>query len=418
MAPDRPEVIALLTDSKEHPEDDTPRLILADWLEERDDPRGSFLRAQVEAARRPEGDPERQRYEAEAAALLHRHEIAWLGPLRPRLLGWEFARGLIHARAMSAELAVGAILDTIGTETLAWVDGLRLFEAGPSLPTLARAGLLDGIRVLNLMYNRLGDAVLRTWLATGPLPLLQELDLFSNGLGPAAVHTLAGTDNLSGLRRLILGDNPLGEWALFDLARARRMPCLETLQLERVGPLRAGVRPPNGASNLPALRELDLPDNELTAEDLEVILRWYPFPPLRRLRLRNPRLGDSAALALIEAGERVGRLESLSMPGCGLSDATAEALASCPHLASVRTLVLDGNQLSMAGLLALLSSPYLTGLRELSAQDMQIHVHGNLESLLAAPGLARLDYLACFSIRYDSLASMAIRARVPTLVLE
>jgi len=30
-----------------HPEDDTPRLIYADWLEERGDPRSEFIRVQM-----------------------------------------------------------------------------------------------------------------------------------------------------------------------------------------------------------------------------------------------------------------------------------------------------------------------------------------------------------------------------------
>ena len=39
-----PEVLAFLADCKENPMDDTPRLVLADWLEEQGDPRGEFLR--------------------------------------------------------------------------------------------------------------------------------------------------------------------------------------------------------------------------------------------------------------------------------------------------------------------------------------------------------------------------------------
>src|SRR5438874_1642322 len=35
----------------ESPDDDDHRLIFADWLEERDDPRGEFIRVQVERAR-------------------------------------------------------------------------------------------------------------------------------------------------------------------------------------------------------------------------------------------------------------------------------------------------------------------------------------------------------------------------------
>ena len=40
----------------ENPDDDTPRLIYADWLEERGDPRGEFIRVQCELANMTEED--------------------------------------------------------------------------------------------------------------------------------------------------------------------------------------------------------------------------------------------------------------------------------------------------------------------------------------------------------------------------
>jgi uncharacterized protein (TIGR02996 family) len=36
LPPPRPELIALLDAVKDHPYDDTPRLVLADWLDEQD----------------------------------------------------------------------------------------------------------------------------------------------------------------------------------------------------------------------------------------------------------------------------------------------------------------------------------------------------------------------------------------------
>ncbi len=42
---------AFLRAVTENPEDDTPRLIFADWLDDHDDPRGSFIRVQCELAR-------------------------------------------------------------------------------------------------------------------------------------------------------------------------------------------------------------------------------------------------------------------------------------------------------------------------------------------------------------------------------
>jgi uncharacterized protein (TIGR02996 family) len=41
---------AFLADIRDHPDDDTPRLIYADWLEERGDIRAEFLRVQVRLA--------------------------------------------------------------------------------------------------------------------------------------------------------------------------------------------------------------------------------------------------------------------------------------------------------------------------------------------------------------------------------
>jgi uncharacterized protein (TIGR02996 family) len=41
----------------ENPEDDALRLIFADWLDERDDPRAAFIRTQCQLARLPPGDP-------------------------------------------------------------------------------------------------------------------------------------------------------------------------------------------------------------------------------------------------------------------------------------------------------------------------------------------------------------------------
>jgi uncharacterized protein (TIGR02996 family) len=53
---------AFLADILAHPDDDTPRLVYADWLAEHGDPdRAAFIRTQIEAHRSPEFD--RRRYE-------------------------------------------------------------------------------------------------------------------------------------------------------------------------------------------------------------------------------------------------------------------------------------------------------------------------------------------------------------------
>lgn len=411
--PDRPEVIALLSDCKENPEDDTPRLVLADWLEERDDLRGSFLRAQVLAARLPQPSPERAARDSEAARLLIAHEIAWLGRLRPHLEGWEFARGLVRARARPAPLLDAGAL--VGSELLAWVEEFRLFDAANLLARAAQSGVFDGVRALHLQYNRLGDAALSAWLTGTPHAGLQELDLFSNDLTAASLGPLARV-NLPHLRRLNLGDNPLGAGVLATLAAGDRPTLLDTLQLERVG-LRDPLLPQRPGAALARVQALDLSDNELAPGGLESILTRCGLPPLRQLKLRSSRLGDDVARVLVGLPDQVARLEWLSLPGCGLTDAGVEVLAACPHLAHVRTLILDGNQMTALGAGRVLHSPHLTGLRDLSLQDMRFALLSDA-NLLDAPRLAQLTSLGCGRWRTEMDLLARLRKRYPGLTLE
>jgi uncharacterized protein (TIGR02996 family) len=81
------------------PDDDTPRLVYADWLEERGQPdRGEFIRVQCALARLPHGDPRRLVLEARERALLA-HQDQWLGRLNSPLLHWRFHRGFVEGFA-------------------------------------------------------------------------------------------------------------------------------------------------------------------------------------------------------------------------------------------------------------------------------------------------------------------------------
>src|SRR5438105_1761734 len=79
-----PQVVALLLSAKEAPEDDAPRLILADWLEDHGEPdRAEFIRAQLRLA---PGSPELEAAAARtlkqrSARLLQENGGCWLGPL-------------------------------------------------------------------------------------------------------------------------------------------------------------------------------------------------------------------------------------------------------------------------------------------------------------------------------------------------
>src|SRR5262245_41290558 len=86
VRPAHPQGEALLNAVLDAPDDDAPRLIYADWLEENGDPdRAEFIRLQVERARLPRHDPVRWRPGERERALEEAHRKEWLEALPPPL---------------------------------------------------------------------------------------------------------------------------------------------------------------------------------------------------------------------------------------------------------------------------------------------------------------------------------------------
>src|SRR5688572_26137162 len=93
------EVEGLLDAIRERPDEDLPRLALADWCMEQPDPavqaRGEFIQLRCRAASLPPGDPSRPELELRARLLRSQHEEKWLGEIARNCDGWDFDRGLV-----------------------------------------------------------------------------------------------------------------------------------------------------------------------------------------------------------------------------------------------------------------------------------------------------------------------------------
>src|SRR5438105_15368274 len=90
---------AFLNDIIANPDEDGPRLVFADWLDDNGDPaRAEFIRLQCERARLPPDDPRSLDLELRVGELLGAHEPRWRAPL-PKLPGitWGgFERGFVN----------------------------------------------------------------------------------------------------------------------------------------------------------------------------------------------------------------------------------------------------------------------------------------------------------------------------------
>src|SRR5439155_17436977 len=97
IQPPRPEVRVFLEDIRQHPDDEAPRLILADWLDdygdETDRGRAELIRVQCALAR-PGRSPSPLRLREHE--LLLRHAEDWLGPLARMVEDYCFDRGMLR----------------------------------------------------------------------------------------------------------------------------------------------------------------------------------------------------------------------------------------------------------------------------------------------------------------------------------
>ena len=230
----RPEVLAFLQQVREDPADDSPRLVLADWLQDRGDPRGEFVHLRVVGARLAEDDPQRDWLARRERQLLGRHLFDWLGPFIDHVKGggWEFARGLVQLEARAEKFLTPEVASLSATETGAWVDGLRLEEMTPRLVArLARFPLLGVLTTLDLSGNRLRGTALETLAGSRLLAHVGVLRLAGNRVGPQGARALAECPHLGRLTALDLTRNTVGDAGAEALAGSAHLARLTTLHV-------------------------------------------------------------------------------------------------------------------------------------------------------------------------------------------
>jgi uncharacterized protein (TIGR02996 family) len=313
---------AFLQDIKDHPDDDTPRLIFADWLEEHGQPeRAALIRVQVERARLPEADPRQRQLAAEEQQLLREHGDAWLGPLRLLADRWEFRRGLLHLDVNTWRFRDPRVTESHADEFL-WVERLHLRGLDSrSVARFTEPSFLAHFRQLDLSEGLIFKEGALVLAHSPALAGLSLLGLGGNAIEDAGLAVLAASPHLAGLRVLQLWGNRLGDVAAHTLARSPHLNRLTTL---------------------------DLMGNHL---------------------------GASGAAALA-AAPPCARLTALDLTYNGLGPRGASALADSPFMANLTALGLRGNQIRGAGATSLASSPYLRNLRLLDVRANHIDPGG------------------------------------------
>ncbi len=212
-------------------DDDLPRLIYADYLEERGDPRGEFIRLQVELAQTPADDPRRRELLEREAKLLRAYESDWLGSLSEELVQWGFHRGFLEV-----SLSINRFLD--GEH--AWLDGPTVAGVSVYADKVLPPGLLNDfiesprtahVHSLNLGFEWIKDAG-AVLIAGGPyFSTLLTLLLGNNGISDDGAIALAESPNLISLRCLWLRSNLIGDAGVTAFAQSETFANMRQLDL-------------------------------------------------------------------------------------------------------------------------------------------------------------------------------------------
>jgi uncharacterized protein (TIGR02996 family) len=229
-----PQVLALLRDIKEHPEDDTPRLVLADWLQEFGTTesvraRGEFIYLQCRLAAREDAGLAREAVERREYALWSAYGDDWLGPWRDWADRGNFFRGLLRLAFRGLGWKAGERQDPAAW---VWVDGLLVRELdAPAARELASSPCLAHLLSLDLSGNPFSDEGARALAASPHLANLRMLELNLTEIGDGGVAALASSPHLAGLTSLSLWDNRISAAGAEALASSRHLANLGALDL-------------------------------------------------------------------------------------------------------------------------------------------------------------------------------------------
>ncbi len=231
---------ALLRAIAAMPDEDTPRLVFADYLDEKGEPaasaRAEFIRLQVRAVRFAHDDPERAAVLQRTDELLAAWDVAWQQEVPTGFQALSgYHRGFACRAAALASAVVGVdddpralfvrqlelnvdasaarLREAVRQPLFAQIEELNVRGAPPMGWSGAKAfseGEYPNLERLSLAGQALGDIGLRYLCNSWGLSRLRELDLSNNGITDDGAGTLLRSGLLHRLQRLTLWGNDIG----------------------------------------------------------------------------------------------------------------------------------------------------------------------------------------------------------------
>jgi uncharacterized protein (TIGR02996 family) len=434
---------ALLAAICAHPDEDTPRLVYADWLEEHGQGvRAAHLRAQIEHHRLAAADTA---LGAVGAYLEREIDIGLEQIGGQERIDWGTVDAVLAARlaARARANAPGEYKITgervprvrgVAYECIArgFYDTVTVSGAGAFLKH-ARA-IFRAAPITNVNFLKLTGSQAAEFVAAGDLARVRELCV--TGVDPDAIRALGTHRDAAGVRWLRIidrvgtaaalealaqGTNWTGladlsvlapVWAeppaeqLADLFARPQFRNLRALEVSNLNLGADGVRAIIG--HMPELRALRLAKSSITGAGAELLAATKKLRHLRALDLTRCDLGGFDPAPLIIA-RNLPKLTVLLLGRNALRGPGAKALARPGRGPGLRVLALDNSFLTSSGTEALARCPALRGLWGLTLADGEV-TDDHLERFTRRAAFERLTFLHLGSNHLTARGAQALAA--------
>ena len=336
----------------ENPEDDAPRLIYSDWLEEQGDTqRAQFIRIQCEQARAEPHSPLCRKLISRARRLYKPH---WLHTLRGKALHAEMHRGFIHKITIYSKRFVTDAASIFATEPVREVRFADFTAVRGNVPvaTLAVCPHLRRLTGLSISGSTVSGRMFDELLGGGHLAGLRKLNLIATSIEPDRFPQLLNASRLPHVDELHIGALPNAgpDW-LEDLGGCNMLGQLKTFTVwndsSSIQTLNAFLRLPD----LKGLRTLGMTSRSTAnMQDLPVpVLEAIALAPhlhnLADLDLAMTSTRD-AALRQFCGNDQFRHLRRLNLPMNSLTGAGVQAILRAEHLRKLYSLNLDANHIT------------------------------------------------------------------------
>jgi len=407
-------------------DNDQPRLVYADWLEEHGDPLGAFIRIQCEMAQLYPFDPRFEELTIREQQMLKSYGREWSG-------GPDINEGVNRPGNERGGLQLGAFTRGF-IETLRAAPG-RFIEQGEQLwdtaPVLHQLEFTRGAATDHLFESPLFQ---RVQVLTLPR-LLPFSDRIQTDF--VTLEDLAGVQAPLPLTTLRLEAVPLAQYVLSQLLNNPALSKLHTIQLSGCSGGRflaeaiAGNRPRRqfreiaapfvcdgeagsseefvaqlcGAAQTSTLQRLNLASNFITPKALQHLTQRTQVTPLESLNISHNETGNHG-MEMIAASASLQNLKHLNLYRTGIGARGAMVLAQSPAMRTLQTLDLGANNLGNEGL-AVLASVEAAGSEPLPLKRLQLAKCGvsSIEAYLHRPLFQNLRFL---SLAYNELDERAV----------